>query len=63
MKEGSVLRRVEDNKLFTVTYLAHWSDIVSEDGEKDSVKWYGIADGVLELVGNSSGHSYRLFHN
>ena len=41
MYTGSILKRTTDGKLFTVTYLAHWSDIQAEDGETVSVKWYG----------------------
>ena len=40
MLSTSILRR-NDGKLFHVTFLSHWSDIRSDDGEMDSVKCYG----------------------
>jgi hypothetical protein len=61
MNQNSLLRRTSDDKIFKVVSLAHWSEIESEDGEKDTVKWYGVgADGVLDLVGATSGQTYRL---
>jgi hypothetical protein len=43
MKEGSKLKR-EDGRIFEVTFLSHWSDLVSVvDGkpiEKHSAKWF-----------------------
>ncbi len=39
MKTNSKLVRKEDQKVFTVTFLSHWSDIQAEDGETDRVKW------------------------
>lgn len=59
MYSNSVLFRQRDGKIFTVKNLAHWSDIVSEDGEADSVKLYGHENNHELLVGATSGHSYR----
>lgn len=50
MREGSTLIRQEDGKVFTVTFLSHWSDLVSEDGEKVSVKLYGFANNGPEFT-------------
>lgn len=41
IRKGTRFVRESDNKIFTCTYVSHWSDIVSEDGETDSVKWLG----------------------
>ena len=41
MTSKTILRRQQDGKLFKVAMLGHWSDIQSDDGETDSVKWYG----------------------
>lgn len=58
MKEGSVLKRRKDGKAFTVFWPGHWSSIKSEDGQTDSVKWYG-GDGSSEFyVSASSGEVY-----
>lgn len=52
-KETRLVRRV-DRKVFRVTNLAHWSDIQAEDGETDTVKWYGAG-----YVSESKGFSYE----
>jgi hypothetical protein len=51
MKVGDTLTRKDDGKPFKVVYVAHWSEIISEDGEAYSVKWYGGGDGVEFYVG------------
>lgn len=56
MMSDSILIRKQDNKKFKVTFLAHWSDIESEDGEKDTVKWLGSN----EYVSHSKGFGYIL---
>lgn len=54
MTSASTLRRRVDGKLFTVVVLAHWSDIRAEDGETDTVKWYGSG-----YVSENKGYSYE----
>lgn len=56
MTKNSVLIRASDKKKFKVTFLSHWSDIKSEDGEEDYVKFFW--DG--EYVSHSKGHHYYL---
>jgi hypothetical protein len=56
MTSQSTLIRRTDGKKFKVVDLAHWSTIAAEDGEQDSVKWYG-GDGYVSA---SEGHSYFL---
>ena len=41
MNTGDILIRDTDGKRFRVLDLAHWSEIVANDGEKSSVKWIG----------------------
>jgi hypothetical protein len=41
MTSRSTLKREGDGKLFTVNFLSHWSEVVSEDGESFHVKWLG----------------------
>jgi hypothetical protein len=41
MISGTTLVRRRDGKEFRVVDLAHWSTIRAEDGETDTVKWYG----------------------
>lgn len=53
MRLFSTLRRRSDGKLFTVRDHAHWSKIVADDGEEDSVKFYG--DGYVSA---NKGFSY-----
>ena len=53
MTSQATLVRRTDGKLFKVVDLAHWSAIASEDGEQDTVKWYG--DGYVSAV---KGFSY-----
>jgi hypothetical protein len=59
MTSKSTLVRESDGKTFRVKLLGHWSDIVADDGEQDSVKWYG-GDGDRQLyVSASKGYSYE----
>lgn len=53
MTTGSILHRRGDSKVFRVVFLAHWSDIQAEDGETDSVKFYGNG-----YVSADKGHTY-----
>lgn len=47
--------RVADGKVFVLNgELLHWTDIVAEDGTKDSVKWIG------SNLYAGSGHTYRI---
>jgi hypothetical protein len=55
MNKSSILIR-DDGKQFNVVNVAHWSDIISADGERDCVKWYG----GISFVGAVSGHTYVL---
>lgn len=57
MKLNDTLIRSRDGKSFRVTWLAHWSDIESDDGEQDCVKWYGGDD---LFVSASKGFTYVL---
>jgi len=59
MTSTSILTRTTDGKKFRVAVLSHWSDIVSEDGETDSVKWYGGNKRAL-FVSASKGFSYEV---
>lgn len=52
MNSASKLKRIGDGKVFSVTYLAHWSDIKAEDGDTDTVKWMG-ADLYIGYKGNT----------
>ena len=54
MTSQSTLIRRTDGKKFKVADLAHWSTIVAEDGEQDTVKW-GFGD---QYVSASKGFSY-----
>lgn len=54
-----LVRRV-DGKQFKPTFVSHWSDIQSVDGETDSVKWYGVDAGKMAYVSASKGFSYLL---
>lgn len=47
--------RTSDGKEFFIILESHWSDVLSKDGEKDSIKWYGGDN----YVGASSGYTYR----
>jgi len=51
MRSNSVLVRESDGKEFRVSFLSHWSLISSDDGESDSVKWYG--PGYVGFKGNT----------
>ena len=53
---GRTLRftRTTDRKVFVVTFYSHWTDIRSEDGETDTVKWCYDE----EYVSASKGHTY-----
>lgn len=52
------LVRKTDGKVFRVTFLAHWSEIESADGETDYVKCYGFsAEGDL-MVSANKGFTY-----
>lgn len=53
MTKGAVL--LKNGKRFKVVDLAHWSQVESEDGEKDYVKWMGD----VQFVGQGGG-SYTL---
>ncbi len=50
--------RKSDGKVFRCTRNAHWSDIRSEDGETDSVKWYGNDSSGELYVSDNKGHDY-----
>jgi hypothetical protein len=54
MTSTTILIRRRDRKEFRVEYLAHWSTIRAEDGETDTVKWYG--DGYVSA---DKGFSYE----
>lgn len=58
-----ILVRKSDGKTFEVATHGHWSEIVSQDGERDSVKWLG-GDGTglngAEYVSHSAGHHYHI---
>jgi len=54
MHNNSILVRPRDKKEFRVVYLAHWTDIKADDGERDTVKWIG----PNVYVGQRSGALY-----
>ena len=60
MTSQSILVRRTDGKQFRVKWLAHWSDIVADDGEEDSVKWYGGDATCALFVSASKGHTYEV---
>lgn len=55
--------RKSDDKVFKIVNYGHWTDIVSDDGETDSVKWGWTYDGYDLMVSASKGHSYRRTRN
>lgn len=56
MTIDSILIRQSDKKEFRVKYLSHWSSIISEDGETDTVKILG----GREYVSAYKGFGYYL---
>jgi len=56
MTEQSILIRSNDKKIFKVKFLSHWSSIVSDDGEIDTVKHLG----GYEYVSTSKGFTYII---
>ncbi len=49
--------RKGDGKVFDrILFYGHWTDIQAEDGEGDSVKWYGPDS--FGYVSNSKGFTY-----
>jgi hypothetical protein len=58
MKIKSHLIRVQDKKIFKVKFLSHWSSIISDDGEVDTIKL--LNEHTHEYVSMSKGHSYIL---
>lgn len=46
--------RTSDRKVFHVTLYGHWTDIRSEDGETDCIKWFGDSD----YISNQKGFTY-----
>ena len=56
MTSDSILIRLSDKKEFSVKYLSHWTSIISEDGETDTVKCLSIH----EYVSMYKGFSYLL---
>ena len=55
MTSKSILIRDTDKVEFRVVRLGHWSDIISDAGETDLVKWYGPG-----YVSNKKGFSYTV---
>lgn len=47
--------RTSDKKVFKVTLHGHWICILAEDGETDTIKWFG---GDNDYVSASQGHTY-----
>lgn len=65
MTSSSTLRRERDQKLFKVIFHSHWSDIKSDDGETDRVKWLwgaGTQEDPQRMIGYSSGETYVVIH-
>jgi hypothetical protein len=58
MLQGQKILRKSDQKIFTVIDVAHWSDIRANDGETDSVKWYGGSSDIEHYVSQNKGHDY-----
>jgi len=50
--------RRSDGLKFRVTFLSHWSDIQAENGEQDSVKFYGSDGPGRELLVGHTGQTY-----
>lgn len=46
--------RTSDQKVFTVVTYGHWSQIVADDQETDTIKWFNADEYVSAL----KGHSY-----
>jgi hypothetical protein len=57
--KNRIFIRESDRKVFKLMERGHWSTIQAEDGETDTVKWYGGSD-VLMYVSASKGFSYEL---
>lgn len=55
MNKQTILIRSNDNKIFHPTDVAHWSSIISSDGETDLVKWIG----ANIFVSNTKGYTYK----
>lgn len=55
--------RVSDGKVFKIKFYSHWTDIVAEDGETDSVKLGWPENGYDLMVSASKGHSYHRTRN
>lgn len=60
MKSTSTVVRKQDGKIFRVACLSHWSDIVADDGETDSVKWYGGNSQHEFYVSANKGFGYKV---
>lgn len=50
--------RASDKKVFKSTDVSHWTSIKAEDGEEDSVKWFGPEPPQAGYVSASKGHTY-----
>lgn len=62
MNHKSTLTRKSDGKKFKVTFLSFWSDIESDDGEKDTIKWLwgGCGNDITEYISCKKGNTYIL---
>lgn len=49
----------EDGVKFRWTFVSHWSNVVSETGVVDRVKWLGGGNDNEEYIGHSSGFKYK----
>lgn len=58
LKARYTYTRRSDGKVFRLTLLSHWSDIQAEDGETDSVKWYGNDHEGEMYISANKGHHY-----
>lgn len=58
MNKNSTLTRVQDNKVFHVVEMGHWTDIIAEDGERDRVKFLQGDRFSEEYVSQEKGMSY-----
>ncbi len=62
MYNNSRLIRISDQKPFKVSFLSHWSEIVSEDGtEQDRVKWLGNdRNGRMKMISWDKSFTYLV---
>lgn len=59
MSKEKILIRKSDGKVFRFVFKSYWSNVESDDGERDIVKYFNIMKEV-EYVSREKGDSYIL---